>query len=218
MNNHEEKFHLPDSGFNETIRDILQQHEKPSKPKELVPHEESLELAKKLFAKYESQIRDNMGKDIDGWGEPYTDYQKSIQHFLEKIPDDILERFHGHGITRKSTLDQLAGVLNILVNKSIKGECGPLGGKTGYPNVGAYKRGDFLVISKIDKGLPITEERDGHQQPIFNEVGWMANIGAFVIDARYYPMVEELKRMFPDVNIIKANELTEYLKAEETKG
>ncbi|MFH1428048.1 MAG: hypothetical protein ABIG60_06035, partial [Patescibacteria group bacterium] len=173
----------------------------------------SLELAEKLFAKYESRIRDNMGKDIDGWGEPYTEYQKSIYHFLEKIPNDILERFQGHGIIRKSTFDQLAGALNILANKSIKGECGRLGGEIyGY---GAYKGGDFLVISKIDKGLPITEERDGRQQSVFNEIGWIADIGAFVIDTEYYPMVEELKRIFPDVNIIKANELTEYLKSEE---
>ena len=47
-------------------------------------------------------------------------------------------------------------------------------------------------------------------EPIFNEIGWEADIGAIVVNTKYYPLVEEFKEMFPDVNIIKANELSEY--------
>lgn len=198
MGDCEKKFNLPD--------EILS---KP-KEKELVPYEKSLELAKKLFEKYESQIRDNMYEDIDGWGNVYTENQRSIRHFLEKIPDDVLKHYQGHGITRNSKVEQLAGALSVMANKSIKGWYGPLGGETG--GYGAYKTAELLAISKFDKGLPVTQEVNSRQEQVFNEIGWKADIGAFVVDTRYYPMIEELKAMFPDVNIIKANELTEYFK------
>jgi hypothetical protein len=209
MEKHEGNFDLPDSGFNDVIENISQQRGESHKQEKLVTYTESLQLAKELSSQYETTIKSNMYKDVDGWGEPYTDYQKSIGYYLKQIPDDIQERFQGHGITRNDEIDQLAGALNILANKSIKGYCGRLGGETtGYE---ARTNGNFLVVSRIDKGLPITKEQDGRQQSISDEIGWKADIGAFVVDTKYYPMIDELKIMFPDVNIIKANELPSYL-------
>lgn len=207
MEEREQKFNLPASGFNEIIKNISSKEKESDK---LITFEESMEIAKKLSEKYKTQIEENLYKDIDNWGEPYTDYQKSIEHFLKEVPEDTLKHFQGHGITKKSTLDQLAGALNILANKSIKGWCGPLEGSTqGY---NAYRRGFFLIISNFDKPLASFKKDNNENIPETNEIGWLADIGAFVIDTKYYPIVEELKKMFPEVNIIKANELTQYFK------
>ena len=176
--------------------------------KKMVSIEQSERLAKQLLSHYESEIEANLHKDVDGWGEPYTDYQDSTRHFLEMISEVIRERYQGHGITRKDEVDKLTAVLNIMANQTIKGECGPLSG-IGGTIVNAYQHGTgFLVISKIDHLLP-------SKPPIFNELGqWKADIGAIVVNVKYYPLANELRELFPDVNIIKANELQEYFPKE----
>lgn len=175
--------------------------------KRLVPYEESLKQAKQLWDRYQDEFRKNINKDVDGWGEPYTDYQKSIKHFLDQVPDEIRERYSAHGITRDSSLEQLASALNILANKSIEGSAGPLGGGAMFR---AWTSGDFLVVSKEGQPLSKWKEMDGEQQKVFNKIGWEANIGSMIVDTRYYPIVDELKEMYPDVNIIKANEIPVY--------
>ncbi len=208
----EQKPSFPDSGFDQALDKISLEREESSGSKELVSFEESLKIAHDLLEKYGDAMKSQYGQDIDGWeGLVFKDYQKSIGHYIETMPDDVLKHFSAHGITRYSIEDRLAGALNILANKAIKGECGSLERNRGQ--FGAYTSGDFLVVSKPDKPLPMTEEKDGRQQSVFNEVGWMAEIGAFIVDTKYYPMVNELRRMFPDVNIIKANQLPEYLKS-----
>ncbi len=190
--------------------------EKPAteqREQKLVYYKESLGFAEKLLERYGEKIKENLSKDVDGWDETYTDYQRSIDHFLEQIPDDILNRYQAHGITRKDEIDRLAAVLNILANSSIKGWSGRLGGETG--GYGAYKNADYLVISKLDKPLSIKNEKG---ETRFNEIGWEADIGAFVVDTKYYPLVEELKAMFPTTNIIKANELPKYFESKSTSG
>jgi hypothetical protein len=170
--------------------------------------ESSEQLAKELLSRHESEIRANLQKDVDGWGNPYTDYQDSTRHFLETIPEVIRQRYYGHGITRKGEADRLAAALNIMANKSIKGECGPLSGAN-CPVIDAYQhRTEFLVISKIDNPLPL-------KPSIFNKAGqWKADIGAVIVNVKYYPLVNELRELFPEINIIKANELQEYFPKE----
>jgi hypothetical protein len=208
----ENNFSIPDSGFSEALKNIesernIKKDTENNQEKEIVPFQESLKLANELLARYDKEIRANMGKNIDGWSELiFTDFQKSIKHFTQETPEEILTHFQGHGITKFSHPEQLAAALNIMANKAIKGYCGQLGGPS---NLNAYTRGDFLVLSKYDKTLPVQDEKGEGK---FNEIGWMADIGAFVIDVKYYLIVEELKKMFPDINIIKANELPQYLK------
>lgn len=210
--NNRERIDIPDSGFNKAMGEILKEKRESSELDEIVSFEESLYLAKELLVKYQKQIEKNLYEDVDGWGEDYEScYQNSIGHFLEEVPEELLERFDGHGMTKNSEINRLAGALNVLANKAIKGECGHLKSR----HIPAYTHGDFLIVSKIDKGLPITHIKDSRKQPIFNKIGWTADIGAFVVNTHYYPIVEELKKKFPDVNIIRANELKEYLLQEE---
>jgi hypothetical protein len=190
--------------FENKINEELVPESNPEVEKNITSIESSEKLAKELLSRHESEIRDNLQKDVDGWGNPYTDYQDSTRHFLEMIPEVIRQRYYGHGITRKGEADRLAAVLNIMANKSIKGECGPLSGANS-PMIDAYqRRTEFLVISKIDNQLPL-------KPSTFNKLGqWKADIGAVIVNVKYYPLVNELRELYPEVNIIKANELQEY--------
>ena len=208
-----------DSGFDKTLKNIIDQR-KTSEGK-VVSYKESLELAKSLLEKYKNEILQNRDKDVDGFdnGELYTDFQKSIKHFMIEIPEDIKKHYSGHGITRNSGLDQLAGFLNIAANKAIKGYCGLIVGSDGY---NAYTHGDFIILSKKDINLPVKEfsSKSREEESVFIEIdngnlAWKANIGAMVVDVKYYPLVEELKKMFPEINIIKANELPKYFGIEK---
>ncbi|OGY99273.1 MAG: hypothetical protein A2945_04855 [Candidatus Liptonbacteria bacterium RIFCSPLOWO2_01_FULL_52_25] len=192
--------------------------EKPSsnKEKSSVPYEQSLEIAKGLIEKYhkelgEIRLPDNMPEEdrkAMRWG------KSAIGHFLKTIPEKTLERFQGHGIFRRDLEGNLAAFINILQNHAIKGECAALV-NSGYYDASAS--GDFLIVSRADRPLPVfpDDSRPGDRKgPIRNEVGWIADAGAFVVNTNFYPIVDELKTMFPDANIIRANELPEYIREE----
>lgn len=89
--------------------------------KKLITFEESKKLAEELLSRFKNEILSNMQKNVDGWGPAYADYQNSIKHFLKKVPEDTLEHYGAHGITKGSEVDRLAGALNILANRSMKG-------------------------------------------------------------------------------------------------
>lgn len=183
----------------------------------IVPFKQSLELAIKLYAEFELAMRANLQKEMDGVREA-KDYPNLIRHFLKQIPDDIAEQFMGHGITKTSgvienpTPGQLAALLNIMANHAIKGDWGEIR-NSGYIN--AYDSGPFLILSKKGKNLGLkrildSEGKDrGWEQ---NEIGPLVDIGAVVVNAQFYPMVERLRDLFPDINIIKASELPDYMK------
>lgn len=204
MENFKNNYNSPIAGSYKIIEDISGSSEKNKEG--LTPFKESLELAEELLAKYKTAMNNISYKEIEGY-EPQNNYDKSIKHYLSNVPDNIRERFQAHGILqRQGYLETFAGALNILANESIKGYCGSLSKKDSQ--FGSRTHGDFLVISRIDKQLSI---KDDSQKAISNEIGWRADIGAFVIDTRFYPLIDELKILFPDVNIIKASELPAYL-------
>ncbi len=179
---------------------------------ELVSYEKSKKIAEDLLVRFKNEILANMQKDIDGWGPAYADFQNSIQHFLKKVPENILGHYGAHGVTKGDELDNLAGALNILANHSMKGWYGPLGrGEGGY---NAYRTGDFLVVSKFDKSLGVKEERSGEKKAVLNAIGLKVDIGVLVVNVHFYPLIEELKKMFPDVKIIKANEIPGYFETD----
>ncbi len=163
-----------------------------------VSFEQSLELARQLYAEFEPAIIANLDREMDGVKE-YRDYPNLIKHFLKQVPEEEQERYAGHGITKTSgvienpTLGQLAAFLNILATGEIKGSWAPLK-NSGY--IDAYKSGPFLILSYKDENFV-----RGQRQ----------SIGAAVINAEFYPMVEKLRELFPDMNIIKANELPNYM-------
>lgn len=192
----------------------------------LVSFTDSTMTARSLIEKY----KDKLVEDYDAWdADGVNAGNESIRKFARQIPNEILHRYHGHGIVRSSEEQQLAALINICTNKCIVGEAG-LMADSGY--IDGYTHGDYLIISKLDESLPkIVNEKPVHHKisgstsplkpgiiPHSDEYGersaWEANIGAVVVNLAHYPLVEEFKKMFPDVLFIKANELPEYIEKE----
>lgn len=183
---------------------IEKSRENQSVPATHTTFEQSLGIARQLYAEFEPVIRANLDKEIDGVKET-SDYPNLIRHFLREIPDEELERYIGHGITKTSgvvenpRIGQLTALLNILATGEIKGSWAPLK-NSGY--IDAYTSGPFLILSRRDENL-ISGQRQ--------------SIGVAVINAEFYPIVERLREFFPNMNIIKASELPAYIHEENNR-
>jgi hypothetical protein len=168
-------------------------------------YEHSLEVAREIWKGYKEQIRvatiTNPDPEVSRFKE-----NEAIRHFLRKVPEDIQQRFTAHGITKREPVEQLAALLNVCINKAMKGMYGPLRSEP----YSAYTHGLALIVSKPGKSLGI---KDANQKQIWNEVikGIQIDIGAVVLNSSFYPLYDELKKRFPEVNIIKANQLPGYL-------
>lgn len=166
-------------------------------PKHLISYDESFAHAKVLHDQYHDQLVVAENKDFG---------KSTMIDCLGKIPDEIKRRFNGHGIKRGgkygTEADKLAAFINILENETIIGDSGPIGGG----QLGAYTNVDFLILSPKDTPLL---SRDSKR----NDIGLEAHIGAFVVGNRYYPIVEELKKRYPNRNIIRADELGDFMLA-----
>ena len=81
-------------------------------------------------------------------------------------------------------------------------------------NIDAYSNGPALIVSHYDKSLgvyPESHKPGSAVRPAQNEMGSVVDIGAVVLNSSWYPLTEELKEMFPDLKIIRADELKDYL-------
>ncbi|HEY4474663.1 MAG TPA: hypothetical protein VJC06_01955 [Candidatus Paceibacterota bacterium] len=185
--------------------------------KQVVSPEQSRKESEELLALHEQELLDNMNKEVDGVEAIYRDYPSLIEHFIKQVPEEQLQRFWGHGITRGRNVDQLSSALNLLENKVMIGDSAQL--KSVFQS--AWTDGPFLVISEKDKSLVIggTFEECGknlvkigiHRYTGEDIRAIKINIGAFVVDAKFYPLVKDLRKRFPNVNIIYARDLPTYL-------
>lgn len=186
-------------------------------PKPIISPEQSRKEAEELLAQHEQELLDNMYKEVDGVEATYRDYPNLIEHFIKQVPEEQLKKFWGHGITRGRDIDQLAAAINILENKAMRGDSAQL--KSVWQS--AWTDGPFLVISVADKPLvpgETFEERGknvikiGEHRYTGEDIKAIKiDIGALVVNAKFYPLVEDLRKRFPDVNIIYARDLPAYL-------
>lgn len=172
----------------------------PTQPNDkLETYDESMLRARALLEKYGSEILneeyfdDKNNEDVD------IDPNRAIQKYLAQCSEDDKEQFWGHG-TSSVLDDEIASVINIATNKKMEGWTSKVGGPSGQ----ARKAGSFLILS------PRGEELLKHNLPD-GKMSWEPNIGAIAVNNKLYPMIEELKSMFPDINFIKANELPNYI-------
>ncbi len=159
----------------------------------LVPYEVSLTQAKQLYKKYWEQIA-QQNKEKDPYGRGLK---------LDKVPVETLKHYNGHGITRGDEEQTLAALLNILANRTIKGWEGPIG-SSGY---NAWAGGDFMIISKPDSSLAIRE----NGKTKVNDIGMEVDIGGVIVANRMRPIIEELRRLYPDIEIVSNEDAPEYL-------
>lgn len=172
-------------------------------------YKESCLLARDLLQKYKEKImHEYYAKDVEGLGGIIeSEYQDLITYFMDKIDNSEKKPFSGHGvIPRGEEVFQLGAGLNIMANKRIIGSVGHLDKEQGF-NKAWTRNADFFILSK--KGKPLKSKDQSESKN-----GWNADIGAFVVNTHFYALVDEFKKMFPDVNIIKANELEDYFNSD----
>ena len=121
--------------------------------------------------------------------------------FLNDLKPEIGAKFDAHGLAKVSVTDQLKQ-LNTLLTRGINKDkpfftaplsCDPkLGSGLGTGGGHAYRDGSFIVVS--GKGKTICS--DGIEHVIVNDA--------------YYPIIEDLRRRFSNVNFVRADEAVEY--------
>ncbi len=163
------------------------------------------ELAWGMYEKYKNKIDDNVGDIL-------TEVNFS---------DDVLRRYYGHGIVRGTTPDNLANLLSILETGVIVGDVGPLAG--GQPS--AYTDAEFFLISRKGGKSIIKRLEDGKPERVFVDVrngvqhqvrkGFRADVGAIVCGRTVDVLVEPLRNLYPQANIIRASELQDYIEKQE---
>ncbi len=177
---------------------------------ELVPFSESQKIAHELLERYKNELVQAI---VPGSAVVYAseaekrrmDFgQGNIYAFLKEIPESTRARFFGHGLARGDGEDALATFINILQNSSLKGSIANL--VTGPQP--AWTSGSYLILSRIDKRLSLVP----------NEIGLKIAAGAYVLDTKFYPILDELRARFPEANIIRANELAAYMDGQIKKS
>lgn len=184
---------------------------------------ECRKIAEDIYARHEKALLEHQEEAVDGDAWWHASGRGVIGKQLEQFPPEILHEYWGHGVTRGNKLDRLTAAISILSDGAMKGDIAPLT-RSGYAD--AYIDGDFFAISHKGKQLM---EYDQNRRPIFISLGEneytgkeikavKINPGAIVVNAWFYPIVEELRSRFPKATILYANELPEYImKEEQTK-
>ena len=125
--------------------------------------------------------------------------------YMHQMPGDIGEQFDAHGIAKFTIYDQLKFLNNLLtkgIDKNRRFYSAPLavpaekaaslGPATGTAGGHAYYDGSFIIVA--DKGKSLVD--DGIKHVIVNDA--------------YYNIISDLRRKFPDVNFVRADEAVEY--------
>ncbi len=115
------------------------------------------------------------------------------------IPDEILDRFSGHGITRGSLDMQLTALLSVLTSKEVKGDFGRLGIRdTDNADMRAFCNGAFMLISKIDKHLTNSLNID--------------DLGGIIVNGQLEPLTPVLRELYPKFTFLTAWEFPKWAK------
>lgn len=120
--------------------------------------------------------------------------------YLGSLPERIGSKFDAHGLAKESVPAQLKQLNNLLTNGIDKTRTfctaplvAPKGVGAGLGTGGsAYRDGSFIIVA--DKGKSLVD--DGIKHVIVNDA--------------YYKIIDDLKRKFPDVNFVRADEAVEY--------
>lgn len=174
-----------------------------SGPEEILVDEDSLQrAATDLFEQHRDEI---LRPDHD---------RRSIARALEQFPDEVLHGYWGHGVTRGGEIGNLAAALSMLQHNAFIGSSARLAG-SGY--VDAWSHGDFLALSKKDAMLSPSLANNKPQRVAFKfksgqvKYGLRMDLGALVVSDQFVPIIESMRMMFPQANIIPAAELANYI-------
>ena len=139
--------------------------------------------------------------------------EETIGFSLGQFPREMLEHYVGHGV--RNTDYPVAAIISILENNVFIGEVGHL--VAGFENCPAYTTGSLLIISHKNKSLA-QEGTRGASVKMGDKSMFGTKIDpgvAFVCNLPVNSLVEDLRKMFPHVKILRANEIASYFNEEE---
>ncbi len=145
------------------------------------------------------------------------DLSNSAWNAIKDLPVDILRRYSAHGSARGERFEH---AIRILETNALTGYVAPLAGGAEGAATTPYYDGCMLVVSKRDIPLDaknnkksITVEIIEGEKVINNALE--LNAGAFVISDHYRSYVGPLRAMYPNANILYAEELRNYILEQE---
>lgn len=145
--------------------------------------------------------------------ELYASHDEDLMDYIAEIPDEVRKKYWGHGITRGNTEDRLISLICALETESVAGYEGNLGAGS----YSAWVGGPAMIISKPDKELMIKKDNKLIEREIKINDGNIikaskVDIGLVVLNDQFYSLWDDLKKMYPHIKIIKANQLPDELK------
>lgn len=180
---------------------------------EVKSYEQSQTIARSLLEKYKDQI--HLANAAPEDPEARFGSEQAIGNFLRKVPEEVRDKYSGHGITKGDDLDQLTTLLNVCQNSVVSGDEGRLSGGA----YSAYLHGSSVVCSRKDEKLFVKNIKPGTaiKSGTFevNEFGKTrgfseVSIGCIILAPKWYPLQAELQSMFPSITFVKANQIPEY--------
>lgn len=196
------------SEFSEGRRQI------PAPEQITIDHEKFRKIAERLFNEHEHEIR-SVGPSYG------MNIQTKIEEVLRQFSSDVLQKYWGHGVTKGNLKEQLAAALSIIENHVMQGTAAPIK-QSGYAD--AYTNGSFFVISRkggdslikgMEQNIPErVKYRDVHGNDVMS---LRIDPGAFAFNNIFDSLVEQVREMYPDVKILHAEELGDYIREQEAK-
>ena len=144
----------------------------------------------------------------------------AIEHALRQIPVNVIEHYYGHGITHGTLQDQLVAIFVIAETHLLAGDTASMTSQYIAP----YSSGSALILSKRDKELVMQgdQEHTYGRDLVFasgeKRFALGVDIGVIVLNEVLYPVAEELRVMFPETLIVRADELPALLERWELES
>ena len=186
--------------------------EQVSSPKEVASIEDSRRIAKEIYDLYKDKLEGYAPEEVDGIKTKFGQYPNLVEEYLRDMPDEVQSHFWAHGITRGDKLDQLTSVISVLSNSAIRGDTAKLRG-SGF--IDAWTQGGFVILSKKDQFLmprnPTLIKLGDHTYTGEPIKAARVDVGATVVNDEFIWIVEELRKRFPNMRILKPSELPAYL-------
>lgn len=143
--------------------------------------------------------------------------RNSIPDALKQFPDEVLQNYWGHGVTRGDKIRNIVAALSMLQNNAFMGSTARLA-NSGH--IDAWTDGDFLAISR--RGELLSPRLNNQAQRVEfktnsgqTKPGLQLDLGALIITDRLEPIIDDLREMFPQAKIISAAELPDYINEQE---
>ena len=156
---------------------------------------EAVKTARQLYETYKQELT---AASMEEFG------KSDIPTNLKTVSEDILSAYWAHGVTRGTDEQNLASLIAMLESGKLKGDEGALGKQDSFMR--AWSTAHVLIVSLPEEHLIVRG----------SNVGGLADMkaGAYVLSHTYNPVIDELRKMFPDKNILRADELPSYLQQE----